>query len=241
MVRSDARSLIEAVISEPAPSRTIAEHVTDRLRELIVSGQLPAGTPLLLTPLAAQLQVSVMPVREALRALEAEGLAVVTPRRGAVVSEPSFEEAEEIYTIRIALEALCARHAVESLTNEDLGDLHAAFARMENAASAGDLRAFMDLDHEFHSRLYQAAGRDRLAEMIDALVGRSLRYIPYLNRELREDPLESHRPILRAIEARDADLVERLTREHMQGSKDRLLSAIRHDSNERTLVTAHRT
>ena len=229
MSTNDFRSLLASVIQTPEPSPTMAETVANRLRDLIIDGQLPARTRLHLAPLASRLGVSVMPIREALRILETEGLVVMNPRRAAVVSEPSIEEAEEIYVMRVAVEALCARYATQRLTDANIADLRYAFSRMASAAHSLDIRGFVDRDHEFHHRLYQASGRDRLVESIAELVSRSLRYIPYLYRanESTDSRMEEHRALLRAAERRDARLAERLTREHMERAMVRLLTAIR--------------
>jgi DNA-binding GntR family transcriptional regulator len=223
--------LIAAVIGELEPSQTMGRSVARHLRELIISGELPARTPLQLAPLAESLHVSVMPIREALRLLESEGLVVVRPRRGAVVSTPSAEEAEEMYAVRVALEALAARHAAERLTEADIASLRDCYAAMAGARATGDLRAFVMRDHEFHLRLYRTSGRERLVKSIEELFSRSLRYVPYLHRAREmhgEDPLEAHLPLLSAIELRDPELIESLTRTHEQRAIDRLLAAIQH-------------
>ncbi len=132
-MRTEGNELdIEGIIGGPADARTLAATVGQRLRSLILEGQLLPGTVLRLAPLAASLGVSVMPVREALRQLEAEGLVVVAPRRGATVAELSVEDVEEIYTLRIALESLCAGRAAERLTDADLVGLERRFAEMED-------------------------------------------------------------------------------------------------------------
>ena len=235
MATSDTQSLFAEVIMHPERSQTMAASVATRLRDLIIRGQLPAGTPLALAPLAHHLQVSVMPIREALRSLESEGLVILNPRRGAVVSEPSLEEAEEVYTVRVALEALCARHAAERLTDEDITDLHRCFEAMSDAAVTGYTPAFVERDHDFHLRLYRISGREQLLKSIEDLMSRSLRYVPYLHRvrEMQENPIEAHHPLMAAIELRDPELIEALTRIHEQRAMDRLLAAIRHSIQER--------
>lgn len=226
---------IEEIIGGPADAQTLASTVGARLRSLILDGSLAPGTILRLAPLASSLGVSVMPVREALRRLEAEGLVVVAPRRGASVAELSVEDAEEIYTLRIALESLCAGRAAERLTEADLVDLERRFAEMEEAEKSTDLDAFIEADHAFHSYLYGLSGRPRLIRMICELQDRSRRYLPSLYEawQMVEDPLEAHRPLLDAILARDSTRVEALTREHMKQAADRLLLAIARKAEER--------
>jgi DNA-binding GntR family transcriptional regulator len=239
----DTKLDIEEIVGGPAEARTVAATVGQRLRALILQGQLPPGTVLRLAPLAASLGVSVMPVREALRRLEAEGLVVVTPRRGTTVAELSVEDAEEIYALRVALETLCARHAAERLTDADLTELDRLFGNMEAAQSRSDLDAFVEADHAFHEHLYGIASRPRLARMISDLQDRSSRYLPYLYRawQMVENPLEAHRPLLSAIHDRDVRRVEELTREHMNQAAGRLMRAIAMESEaRRSTQTVHR-
>ena len=157
----------------------------------------------------------------------------ITPRRGAVVTDLSIDDAEETYAVRVALEALAARHAVAKLTDADLGEIKEAFEGMVEAQRSDDLRAFIDADHVFHSRLYRASHRDRLIRNISELVDRSRRYSPHTYRLQPLDArLDAHRRILDAIEARDAVLVERLTAEHMAAAAARLVSALKQEAEE---------
>jgi DNA-binding GntR family transcriptional regulator len=234
---------LEGLPATPDVPLTLAESVAAQLRGLILDGTLPPGTPLRLAPLAQRLGVSVMPVRDALRLLEADRLVVVTPRRGSVVSPLSIEDAEEVYAVRVALESLCARHAAERLTDADVAMLEARFVDMEDAERRRDLRAFIEADHLYHSTLYRLAGRARLFAQIDDLTKRSSRYLPYLYQAWQQawNPLEAHRPLLEAIRARDAALVGELTREHMEAAAGRLLEAIRDEGHEGRPTKARRS
>ena len=100
---------------------TMTEAAAGILRGLILSGKLPPGTPLRLNQLASRLGMSVMPVREALRALEAERLVTFRAHHGATVTELSAEDVEEAYAVREALEGLAARDGVRNLTDASLG------------------------------------------------------------------------------------------------------------------------
>ncbi len=240
MAKRGTADLLATVLGPPHDSRTMAELVAHRLRALIVDGQLPPGTPLRLVQISKRLGVSSMPVRDALRLLEGDSLVEIVPRKGAIVSELSIEDAEETYAVRTAYEALAARHAARRLTDGDLGDIRAAFDRMVEAQRAGDLRSFIDADHVFHQRLYQASGRERLIDSISDLVDRSRRYSPYVYQTWLplDHALSEHRPILAAIESRDADLLERLTYEHMSAAATRLVSVIGRDDAQ---VMAHQS
>jgi len=232
---------MDEILGGPADAQTLAATIAQRLRVLVVDGQLQPGTRLPLGEVAATLGVSVMPVREALRRLEAEHLVIVRPRRGAVVAGLSAEDAEEIYTMRVALEALCARRGAERLGPSDVAGLAELFHRMEAAHEAADLTAFIEFDRAFHNQLYAISGRDRLIRMIRELQDRCRRYLPHLYQgwEMLEDPVEAHRPLLLAIQARDPLLVERLTREHMQQAADRLLTEISREAEEQKAQHSH--
>jgi DNA-binding GntR family transcriptional regulator len=224
------------VLGGPHDTRTMAATVADRLRELIINGQLPPGMPLRLAPLAAQLGVSIMPVRDAFRLLETERLVVIAPRRGASVAPLSIDDIEETYAVRVALEGLAARHATERLTPPDVAEIEELVGRMVSAKDADDLAAFREADRAFHMRLYAASGRDHLVRTISELENRSRRYSSYVYAAWQplEIALRNHQPLLDAIEAGDPALVEERTREHMSAAGARLMAAAHREADERT-------
>ena len=242
MARGQQNGVLAEVLGGPHDSRTMAETVAQRLRALIIEGQLPPGTTLRLARVADQLAVSIMPVREAFRLLEAERLLVVTPRRGAVVAELSVDDIEETYAIRVALEGLAARHATERLTAGDLAEIGALFERMTQAKEMNDLQSFISADNDFHMRLYAASGRARLVRLISELTNRSRRYAPYVYGAWQplDIALRAHRPLLDAIEAGDPVLVEARTREHMSAAGARLLASVQREAGERARTLAPR-
>jgi DNA-binding GntR family transcriptional regulator len=169
-----------------------------------------------------------MPVREALRALEAERLVTFRPHRGAVVAEISPEDVEEAYEIRGALEGLAARDGVRNLSPDDLTRIHGYFEQMEEAAEAGDRDALVAYDQEFHRALFAAGGRPERTRRIIELWESTRRAVPLTYRAY--DPLvmaiDAHRPILAAIESGDARAAERLSRAHTRQAATRVLRAI---------------
>lgn len=223
------RPTLDDVFGKPETRRTLSSTVASRLRDLIVTGQLKAGTPLRLKELAARLGVSMMPVREALRYLESEGLVVMEPHRGASVARLSMDDVEELYAVRGALEGLAARLAAPKLTAFDQEALVKAFARMERDEAQGDLNGFVTDDREFHMRLYEAAGRPRLVEHIREMQSSSARALPLVFRAWQplRVALEDHRPILEAVQAGDSALVEARTREHLEQAAERVLAILR--------------
>lgn len=229
--KPSAAAILGDALGTPPDQRTIAEQVAERLRELIVDGTLPAGTPLRVNPLAQRLGMSAMPVRDALKLLEVERLVESAPRRGAVVTQLSEEDVEEIYGMRAALEGICARHGTERAGDDDRAQLQDHFEALVRAQRADDLDGFKAADRAFHDRLYALSGRERILRSITELHARSRRYTPYVYRNWR--PLDvavaEHREILDAVLALDAARVQQLTREHLDRAADRLLLAVRED------------
>jgi len=222
-------ALLDSALPAPEDRRTLTDSVARRLRDLIIEGHLPPGTPLRLQALASRLGVSVMPVREALRLLEAERLVAVSPHRGATVLQVSSDEVEEIYVMRAALERLAARVAMTRISADAIRSLRSQFEAMAAAAADEDLDRFSVEDRRFHRLLYAAAGREGLYARILDLSQSSLRAtnLAYgIWRPLLLG-LEAHRPILEAIEAGEPEEVARLTFGHVTEGGARIYAAVR--------------
>jgi DNA-binding GntR family transcriptional regulator len=146
--------------------RTAQDMVADGLRLGILSGALESGQPLRQVRIAEDFKVSIVPVREALRRLAGEGLVTLSPNRGATVSEISYEEAEEITEIRVALESLALKLSIPNMTEED-------FRRAEEILDLCDAEedpaAYAALNWRFHTVLCEPAHQPRLTAMIGSL------------------------------------------------------------------------
>lgn len=228
MARSP-RGVIDDLDIAPQPRETLTDAAAGAIRALIISGQLPPGTPLRLNQLAARLGMSVMPVREALRALEADGLVTFRAHHGATVAELSVEDVEETYAVRAALEGLAARDGVLRLTDAGLEHIRELFRQMEDDARRGDREALVGHDQEFHRALYEAGGRPERARRIVELWESTRRAIPLVYRawEPLDLAIAAHRPILEAIEARDSRAAMQRSRAHSEQAATRILRAMR--------------
>lgn len=195
--------------------------VADVLREAILRGILLAGQQLRQDEIARELGVSHIPVREALRQLEAEGLVRLRPYRGFEVSELSPEEVEELYEIRIPLECQALRLALPHVTDEDL---ERAERILDAIDAEGDPSAWSELNTEFHAVLYAPSRRQRLLNLIRTLrtnVDRYLRlYISVMQR--KQYSQREHRKILEAVRRRDAAGAVAALEEHL-GIASRML------------------
>jgi DNA-binding GntR family transcriptional regulator len=150
----------------PLRHQTMAEAAVAELREAIYSGELAAGTPLRLEELARSLGMSISPVREAVRRLEALGLAVHAPHRGAWVSELAIEDLHDTYEVRLTLETLAVRRAATRFTDGDAEAARAFLDRYATAHRRGDTREARRAHTDFHFSLYGAAGSDWLVRVI---------------------------------------------------------------------------
>lgn len=179
--------------------QTAQDVVLASMRDAILSGELPPGAKLRQEKLAERFGTSRIPVREALRALEYEGLVRSSPYRGFTVTELDADDIEEVYDLRILLEGHAVRLAVPLMTDDDLRMLEGLYREMTQAP-AGD--AQLAARERFYIRLYSLTGRPRLVGLIARLrqeVARSLRWPT-----LQHAP-SHHEAFFEAIRAGDAE------------------------------------
>jgi DNA-binding GntR family transcriptional regulator len=160
--------------------RTMAEAALEQLREAIILGELTPGTPLRLEELARSLGTSISPIREAVRQLEALGLAEHVPHHGAKVVGLEIEELREIFSIRLALETMAVRRAAELFTTEDEETARGHLADLDVARRGRDARAAVRAHTAFHFALYEAARSGWLLRLIRPAWDSCERYRPVL-------------------------------------------------------------
>lgn len=162
------------VETKPPPSparktlrhRTISSAVAEELRRRIVDGEFRAGFQLRQDALATEFGVSRIPVREALMQLEAEGLVKIHPHRGAIVSELSTEEVEELFALRALLEPRLLKASARRLTEEDYGRLEGILQEYSAELRAKHVSRWGELNTEFHRLLYRHAGQPRTLAIV---------------------------------------------------------------------------
>ena len=208
--------------------------IQERLRDDIISGHLKFGERLRIDSLAARYGVSHMPVREALRVLNGEGLIVVENHRGARVRpiHPGF--VEDLFDIRSAMETMLARRAAERRTQAHIEQLKAAEARLESLVEAGRIAEIPPVNREFHVIINDAAGNPGAMQMVDGqwLLVAAL-WQRYGNPEERfHGVVEDHRQLIRAIERRDATAAAALMGAHIEKAKQDLLERMAQASEE---------
>lgn len=201
------------------------ELVAEVLREAITSGHLRANDPLPQQEIAAQLEVSHIPVREALRQLQSEGLVTYQPNHGATVTAHTPGEIREIYEIRVILETAAVRRAAGRLDEDALAR---AARSLKQAERAGDDASWGAHDLDFHRLIYALDDRPHLREIIDGLLRRVDRY--WLAHGLmlahRREFEADHRRLLAAMKARDGERAAALLERHLTGAAELLVSAL---------------
>ena len=216
-------SVASAVRTPTAQDRAAAT-----LRAAILDGELRPGQRINQEAWAERAEVSLIPVREALRALAGEGLVTYRPRRGYAVTELDLEELEEVYRLRKLLETDALRRGVESATASDVRALEAAAAACSAAAAAGDVAGQLEANRRFHDRLHGLAGSGHSARLIDLLWDSTEAYraLYYgLPGEAAEAD-RAHRAIIAAVAAADPDEVIALQDAHRGRALERLRSSI---------------
>lgn len=201
----------------PVPSIRVVDAVHQRIRQAILTGELPPGARLSVPDLARRLDVSRSPIREAVLHLVAEGLAVEHLRRGAEVARVNLSDLLEIYAVRAALEGLAARLCAESMNAADLTALRGVLDAQGAPAVSGDVAGYRELDLRFHQIIVQSCGNLRLAksaEQLAAELSLASRLMADSAEHLRASHTE-HRRIVAALIERRPDEAEQAMREHL--------------------------
>lgn len=202
--------------------QTTAVLVADELRRRIVSGQLREGQQIRQELIAGELGVSRIPVREALKQLEAEGFLVIHSHKGAVVSKLSIDEIAELFDLRAVLEAWVLGLAIPRMTAEDLD---AADSILQRMIANDRIDQWGTLNWEFHMALYRPSGRMETLKLINRLHGMIDRYVR-LQISLTTGQTRAHREHAQLLEfcrQRDPVRAARLLEDHIREVRDGLL------------------
>jgi DNA-binding GntR family transcriptional regulator len=215
-----------SLVTQPSPA--LSATVVPAIRQMITSGALPQGAHLREAELATALGMSRGPVREALVELAREGLVVLRRHRGAQVITLTTDDAEEVYTLRLALERLAVERACSRLTEAGLADLDATLDRMRHLTPdyAPDLA--VELDLAFHDVLVRAAGHARLErswQQIRSQVAMFLHDRHRARRDFHEIAHPEHRAVRDIVAAGDAAAAVEAIETHLMGAYDRLVAA----------------
>ena len=210
---------VETASDFAIPRQSLTSAVADKLRDQIIRGEIPEGAQLRQDAIATQYHVSRIPVREALRQLDAEGLISIVPNRGAVVPALSPDDIRELFSIRALLEPEVLKLSIPHLKDEDLSQAEAVLAKYMSELKREDhVSAWGRLNWQFHSILYSRANQPRFMAIIRNVNNSGERYTRlqlYLTHGMKRAN-EEHHQILDFCRQRDVTAACKLLRQHIQ-------------------------
>ncbi len=195
--------------------------VFQTLREAILKGELKPGERLMELQLASKLGVSRTPIREAIRMLELEGLAVTMPRKGAEVARMTEKDMEDVLQIRKALDELAVGLACDNMTEESLEQIYGALKNFEESTRSRDVKKIAQADVEFHDTIYRAADNPKLVNMLNNLREQMYRYrVEYLkNDTVYPRLIEEHEKIYEGLKRKDKETVVEIVSHHVMNQE----------------------
>jgi DNA-binding GntR family transcriptional regulator len=202
--------------------------ITKEIEEAILSGQLKPRERLVEMDLISQFGVSRTVIREALKRLEAKGLVRTVPYRGAMVADVTVEEIEEIYFVRMELERTAARLVLEHITEKEIQDLKRLSKDVERNLRE-KTHQMIEKDSEFHRTIFRACHNRYLSEMIDYLRTKAhiVRFNAWSLPHRIEESILEHRMMIKTIEKRDLEGLEKLVVQHLTFSKNSYLTQVK--------------
>ncbi|MDO5684172.1 MAG: GntR family transcriptional regulator [Propionibacteriaceae bacterium] len=190
--------------------------VTDWLRQLILNGDLPPGTRLRQETVAAKAGSSRLPVREALRTLEGEGLVALEPNKGARVTSLDLRELDLLYSTRASLEPIIIADSMGAITDEAIAQCEAILRRIEEGVTIVD---FLLLDRDFHLLTYRGCSSQHLLSVVERLwnatQGYRRAFVARHDPEWQEVTTMDHRLIMQAVRRRNSELAAKLITAHI--------------------------
>lgn len=203
--------------------------VFSTLRDAILRGDLKPGERLMEMHLANKLGVSRTPIREAIRMLEQEGLAVTVPRKGAQVAKMTEKDLQDVLEVRDALDELAVSSACAHITSEQLQELKATVREFELAIHARDVRRMVQADEAFHNVIYRAADNPKLENIVKNLREQMYRYrYEYIKDHTDYQQLvREHAAMIDGFEKKDTAYVRSIMHTHLENQIAAVRAAIR--------------
>jgi len=210
-----------------AAKTSLRDRVYRALKEDIVTVRLRPGQQLNPAELARRFGVSKTPVREALHALQREGLIHIIPRAGYFVTPVTIEDVRNIFQLRLILEAASAQLAAQSITEEELDALEELSSRYKSG-DVESYRRFLAENKEFHLRVARATGNDLLVEVLSTLLDKMQRllFMRLDSQNSADEMIEEHRQLIRALRQRDEIGAREAMTKALQRARDAVLQSI---------------
>lgn len=222
------------IASAELSGRLLHEDATERLRDLIIQGEIAPGTKLIERVLCERLGVSRTPLREALKTLASEGLVALLPNRGAMVTPLTIAKVRESFEVMGALEALAGELACRNASDAQIGEIRAMHFEMLAAHARGDLAEYFRNNQAIHFAIVAASGNETLAATyrnLNANVRRA-RYLANTSQSRWDKAVAEHEQMLAALTARDGSRLQRLLVEHLGAKMLAVLTALQSASGD---------
>ena len=209
--------------------QTMAQAVAEQIREQILRREIKGGEPLRQDSIAQALGTSIIPVREALRQLAAEGLVELKTHRGAVVTELTLDKALEWINLRRLIESDLISAAIDNITEDDLVEAGQILKRFNRAMERReDIERWSDLNFEFHASLYRPANRPETMKIVASLHSKCDRYLrlQLLGGDHIRRAEAEHQQLIELCRARDKRAAKSLTNRHITGIETDIVEAL---------------
>jgi DNA-binding GntR family transcriptional regulator len=224
--------MMDEVSNNQIDRRQLRERVLDRLRALILNGELRPGEFIRQQHIAKLFGVSQMPVREALKELAAEGLVENIPYRGVRVVQYSFDDIDDLFALRSFLEGRTAKAGASRITEEEVDCLVALAEKMKVAIASKQEAVYRSINRQFHQTIYRISGSYFLIQTLDKLWSTYPTMLPGNLSQTIIQPItsgnerdnEEHFAIIEALKKHDSEKVENLMKDHIQNAGNELIT-----------------
>jgi DNA-binding GntR family transcriptional regulator len=208
--------------------KSAADYATSEIQRMILAGDLPAGERLDQVRLAAQLDVSRHPVRQAIERLAERGFVLLSPHRSAVVTAHSISDLVELYSLRESLEDMAIQASWPHLAGKHSADLEAIHARLAAQDSDADIEGYMHENRAFHLRFYRDCGNRHLLRTIVTLFDLSERYqrTALTTTQRQTQSRDEHAGMMEALRASDLELLRTRLRAHNRGTLEQVCAML---------------
>ncbi|PAJ74928.1 GntR family transcriptional regulator [Pseudoalteromonas sp. NBT06-2] len=210
--------------------KTLTQLVTESVREKILSGEIAVGTHIRQATLAKELNVSQIPVREALLLLEGEGLITFRANKGASVTDFNLEQVDELFLLRATLEAQLLASSIANLSKEKLEQASCILDNLDNALKSNNApKVWCDLNTDYHTCLYSAADLPQTQELVNILNTKAERYVRVHINSLGGviKVGTDHKDILNACINGDTEQAVKILKQHIFSSRDEIKEVLR--------------
>ncbi|NOU07298.1 MAG: GntR family transcriptional regulator [Hyphomicrobiaceae bacterium] len=209
--------------------RILADELADRVRDLIIAGDLKPDAKIAEAELCAHFGVSRTPLREAIKMLAAEGLITLTPHRGARIASITADEIAELFPIMGALEAMAGELAITRMTEHDLAKLETLHATMLVARKSNDWISYSKTNRAIHESIFRIAANTSLTQIYDQLMIRihAVRFVAQQPPAAWDQAVTDHEAIMQALRTRNASAIGPILRTHLANKAKSVIAALK--------------